>query len=224
MEIEHLLQYSDIAMQVTDPRTNLKQMAKRANQRLLRLEREASKNLDEDGKPIKGEAHELAEYYLGKRGRKRWSERVATLALNEVKEQLVEIANFLNTDTSKIKEYKKFLEFRNSILKEMEEYNELRTPEEENSNANRLKGLGKVVNGLSGKDANTVIDLIRVAHKVKLDKVFGYRTIAKAIGMMLDNKMSRYAMVKMLSDAAKDKDITRTKFLKNIRNYHPRKK
>lgn len=85
---------------LTPRQAEFRTLAKRANQRLVRLEREIAATGAPEG--ARGNAYTLAEYYLGQLGRRRWSESPTALSEDEFNEQFAQINQFLAEESSTV--------------------------------------------------------------------------------------------------------------------------
>lgn len=159
------------------------QMAKRANQRALRLERYLEDNPDA---PTAG--LDLYKYYLRTdygETRKRFPESPSSLSTEQLQVYSVQLSNFLSFDLSQkgnVKKYEKLYKTYKETVKQKPVKPEA-IEKEEKKLANRIAGIeGKVLkNGEKIADPKMFFDAVNAMYHFKFTKVMGYRDIMRIV-------------------------------------------
>lgn len=187
----------------------LRRMAKRANQRLVRLER-----FEETSGSEPGDAHKMALWYLD--GKKRFTEsgtKIDSMTAKEKSKLRRQLSNFLNAVGSKVKDVKRELEI---VRKQKELMKFVRDDKKD-------KGSSQV-NPLIGdkRKEKAVWDLFKKARDAGLTKSFNYKTIARALAWRVQQaKSSRLSeltrrVTKTLDDLARKEELNRRELLSAI--------
>ena len=191
----------------------VRKLAKRANQRIVRLERLVS---SEGYEGVTPDALELAHYYLDKRELHRFPEHPAKYSTSDLYDLRIEITNFLNERTSKAGEVKAVNREIKKLQKKWEEYSQKASEDRQagsGANDNRKEGLENVDNVVINSP-DKFMNIMRLFHQLNLDKVFDYRTIAQNISIIQD--LDDIDIIKAVHALSDDKDLTRRKMRKRF--------
>lgn len=205
-------------MLLSSEQREYRRLAKKANQRLLRLER-----YEESG-GLYSQALDMARRLQGGAGR-RWKESPANMTSAEMAQNTAEISRFLSTQGSTVGELKKVQKVIDEVKRlgldkisakkreRLETYQEGAKAHQERLDKS-IRGIRENINGVGNiPDNESIIRALGYARRQKLDKVYSYKTLIKEFAKAQRKGAKHSQIIEAISDLARNEKHTRQTML-----------